>query len=404
MRLRRTLVVLASAAIAAAGLAAASPAAMAERPGAVHIEGVEQIAPGVKYSTFTAHTAHGTAKGYMLTVQLNRKGVSLGLLTPGKVAQTATVTSLADRAKAVAGVNGDFFNIGDTGASVGPAILDGKDLKGGVPGHQRHGPSLPPGTSNDDVFAVTTDGTPVISSLAVDGKATTPQGSFPLKGLNQYAITVDGVGVFDSQWGDKSRKRATCGTDDNRNAPCSDRTKEVEVVDGTVTRVADAPGSGQIADDATVLVARDAGVDNLDSLAVGDKVDLDYRLATEDGKKLQTAIGGMPIIRDGAALNLDDTASTLAPRTSAAASADGNTVYLVAVDGRSDTSVGATLKSLADIMSDMGADDAVNFDGGGSTTLVARKAGGATTSVRNSPSDGAQRSVPNGLGVFYSAA
>jgi exopolysaccharide biosynthesis protein len=78
-------------------------------------------------------------------------------------------------------------------------------------------------------------------------------------------------------------------------------------------------------------------------------------------------------------------------------------LYMVAVDGRTSSSVGATLKTMADIMTGLGAtEDVINFDGGGSTTLVARKAGSTSVSVRNTPSDGAQRAVANGLGVFTS--
>lgn len=400
MRARLTFTTTLVAAAVAIGLAVGTPAAADSHTNEAAV--AEQITPGIEYSTHTTSTSHGTARVHLLTVDLTEPGIGLGLLNAGKVAKTGVMTSLADRVGAVAGVNGDFFNIGETGAPVGPAILEGKHLKGGVPGKQRHGPSLPPGTSNDDVFAVTDAGVPVVTSLAVDGKATGPDGTFELQGLNQYAITVDGVGVFDAEWGTASRKRATCGTDDNRNAPCSTRSREVEIVDGVVTRVATAPGSGQIADDAVVLVARDDGVDHLTGLSKGDPIDVDYRLSSPDGATLTTAIGAMPIILDGDHLQLDDKASTLAPRTAVGISADGSTVYLVAVDGRSSSSVGATLKSLAQIMTTLGAHDAVNLDGGGSTTLVARKPGNTATSIRNSPSDGSQRSISTGLGVFYS--
>ncbi|MGH8877209.1 MAG: phosphodiester glycosidase family protein [Stackebrandtia sp.] len=365
----------------------------------------EEVVPGVNYEKQTISTPHGKAVGHVLAVDLTVDSLELGLLTPGPVAATGVMTSLADRVEAAAGVNGDFFNIGETGAAVGPEILDGKDRKGPVPGKQRHGPTRPPGTDNDSVFGITADGKPVIDRLNVDGKATTPDGSFELKGLNQYAITVDGVGAFTSDWGKTSRKRATCGTDDDRDGPCSEQTREVEIVDGKVTRVADAPGEGEIAKDATVLVARDKGVDHLSGLAEGDEVTLDYQLASEDGADLDTALGGLILIDDGKMLDLNDDAGTLAPRTAVGSNADGTKLWMVAVDGRSSSSVGATVKSMADIMVDLGASqNAVNFDGGGSTTLVARKEGNTSTSVRNSPSDGSQRSVANGLGVFSAAA
>lgn len=51
-------------------------------------------------------------------------------------------------------------------------------------------------------------------------------------------------------------------------------------------------------------------------------------------------------------------------------------------------------------MYDFGAASAVNLDGGGSSTLVARRSGEPAVTVRNHPSGGAERPVPNGIGVF----
>jgi exopolysaccharide biosynthesis protein len=110
-------------------------------------------------------------------------------------------------------------------------------------------------------------------------------------------------------------------------------------------------------------------------------------------------VGAPGILRGGQPLaGLDDTA--LAPRTSAGVSADGKRLYLLTVDGRSEASQGLTLLELADLMRRLGADDAVNLDGGGSSTLVARDAGDRRVTVENVPSDGAERPVPNAVGVF----
>jgi peptidoglycan hydrolase-like protein with peptidoglycan-binding domain len=361
----------------------------------------EPVAAGVTFKSMQISTTHGVARSYVLTVDLTKAHV--GLISPGKVAQRATISDQANRVGAVAGVNGDFFDIDTTGASTGPAIVDGHDLKAAVPGAQRFGPSRPAGTDNDYVFGITSDGKPTITTLDLDGTATTPDGSFDLRGLNQYAIPVNGVGVFNADWGATSRKRATCGTDTNRAGACSTQTREVEIADGKVTRVATAPGSGQIAAGHTVLVARDAGVSDLSGLAVGDPVSVGYHLESGDGAALQTAVGGLVLIMNGQRLTLNDDTSTLAPRTAVGTSADGSKLYMVAVDGRTGSSVGATLKTMADIMTTLGAaQNAINFDGGGSTTLVARKAGSTSVSVRNTPSDGSQRAVANGLGVFTS--
>ena len=43
---------------------------------------------------------------------------------------------------------------------------------------------------------------------------------------------------------------------------------------------------------------------------------------------------------------------------------------------------------------------ALSFDGGGSSTLVARTPGHTSAVVQNKPSEGTLRAIPNGLYVF----
>jgi hypothetical protein len=60
------------------------------------------------------------------------------------------------------------------------------------------------------------------------------------------------------------------------------------------------------------------------------------------------------------------------PRSAAGLSPDGNTLYLLAVDGRRPASIGVTEAELALMLKRLGAYDGLNFDGGGSTALVLR--------------------------------
>ena len=77
----------------------------------------------------------------------------------------------------------------------------------------------------------------------------------------------------------------------------------------------------------------------------------------------------------------------------------GRKLLLVAVDGRQPGySVGMTLEELAHFFLKLGAVDAMNLDGGGSTTMVI---GGE---VVNSPSDGRERPVGSALLVCRRAA
>jgi hypothetical protein len=371
------------------------------QPGPSTVTEMHTIAPGVRHSELEGDgvSTERPVIGDLLEVDLRNPRVSLDLLYPGAVADRRPVSQLADTAGAVAAVNGDFFNINETNAPVGPAIAGGRDLKGPVPVGQRFGPGAP-GLSTEDVFGVGTDRVGRLDRLALRGAALTPDGPIRLDGLNQYAIRVGGIGAFTQDWGTASRTRSTCGTDTDRSAPCSENTTEVVVDRGVVASVGDEPGAGAIPRGSVVLVGREGGADVLrDELEVGERVRLQYDLVPTGRRPFAFAVGAPGILRDGQPLaGLDDTA--LAPRTSAGVSADGKRLYLLTVDGRSEASQGLTLLELADLMRRLGADDAVNLDGGGSSTLVARDAGDRRVTVENVPSDGAERPVPNAVGVF----
>ena len=79
------------------------------------------------------------------------------------------------------------------------------------------------------------------------------------------------------------------------------------------------------------------------------------------------------------------------PRTMIGQKADG-TFILAVVDGRSTVSAGMTAHEQAEFMLSMGCINAVNLDGGGSSTMVITRAGKPL--VYNSPSDnGVERAV-----------
>ncbi|MCC5474219.1 phosphodiester glycosidase family protein [Streptomyces sp. NPDC059680] len=386
--------------LAGAALTGAAPA------GAVPAD--RRIAPGVTYRQFDVDAAAGPAHAHLLTVDLANPHVRVDLLYPGAVAARATVSRMADSAGAVAGVNGDFFNITETqhpgveatGASVGPAIAAGQVLKAAVPQGQRFGPALPPGTSTQDVFGVGTDRRARLDRLSLVGNVNTPEGSYPLRGLNQYALPENSVGAFTALWGSASRMRAVCGTDTQRSAPCSTDTYEVRVEGGRVVSASDTPGSGSIPAGTTVLVGREEGAQRLRKLSVGDAVTVTHSLvAASSGVPYAFAIGGFPVLRDGEALSgLDDTASAV--RTVVGFRGDGQQLLILALDGATEYRTGMTVAEEADTMRSLGASDAFNLDGGGSTELVTRDDGASAVTVRNHPSGGSERPVANGIGVF----
>ncbi len=83
------------------------------------------------------------------------------------------------------------------------------------------------------------------------------------------------------------------------------------------------------------------------------------------------------------------------PRTSVGMSKDGKTLYLVVVDGRSTAAAGMLCSELGKVHAGLGAHNALNLDGGGSSAMYVAGKG-----IVNAPSDGSERVVGNHLALF----
>jgi hypothetical protein len=117
---------------------------------------------------------------------------------------------------------------------------------------------------------------------------------------------------------------------------------------------------------------------------------------------LQGLSGNPLLVRDGVSA-IRQRQGALHPRTVVAVDEAGKRLWLVVIDGRQDYySEGVTLAELADIIVSLGADTALNLDGGGSTTLAI--ASGGRTRVLNAPIHTRipmrQRPIANHLGIY----
>ena len=144
--------------------------------------------------------------------------------------------------------------------------------------------------------------------------------------------------------------------------------------------------------------------DVIAALAEGDTVRVVLRARTLGTvvRSPSLLIGGWPrIIRGGVNVGANSAsdeatisrnAEVRHPRSAVGFSRDSSTLFLVTVDGRQASSVGMTVAELGDLMRAEGAWDALNFDGGGSTTLVVQGR------ISNSPSDPTgEREVANAI-------
>ena len=122
--------------------------------------------------------------------------------------------------------------------------------------------------------------------------------------------------------------------------------------------------------------------------------------------QIQEAVGGsVYLVKDGKAVvtSAADYYNSRHSRTCVGITAEGKVVMMV-LDGRQEPfSAGGSAEELAQIMLDAGCVTAINLDGGGSTTFVAKQEGSNTLTVVNRPSDGYERSVSSSLMVVSTA-
>ena len=114
---------------------------------------------------------------------------------------------------------------------------------------------------------------------------------------------------------------------------------------------------------------------------------------------MEGVVSGHPWMLDAGTVKTYTSSSSLCyyrnPRTAVGMSKDKTTLIMAVVDGRSSASLGMTCAELGTLMKGLGAYDALNFDGGGSSTMYTQGAG-----VVNTPSDGVERVVGNHLALF----
>ncbi|MGT2463428.1 phosphodiester glycosidase family protein [Sinomonas atrocyanea] len=326
-----------------------------------------------------------------------------------------TTSQLAAAQHAVAGVNAGFFVFdpaaGAPGDPAGVGVYNGKTLR--EPVGDRPGFIL-----NGDTNATS------IQRLTWHGTVSAAGASVPLTGINRNPGLVRNCGEKGDQPTDLPQQDVTCTnpnelvafTPDFGATTPSGAGLEVTVdAHGTVTAVADARGTAVPAGGRTVQ-ATGTAIPQLRSIAhIGQKLRVDADVVGEDGRALpatkDTSVvnGGPLLVKDGqedvtvrqdGMVHQGDSNSFYYgwvhkrnPRTFAGTDAQGRTL-LVTADGRSTNSLGLSLKEEADVAQSLGMVQAMNLDGGGSTTAV------AAGSVVNTPSGTSERPVGDALLVL----
>ncbi|MDK1475882.1 phosphodiester glycosidase family protein [Streptomyces sp. 549] len=370
----------------------------------------------------TSEDGHHTTGPWRLNVLLLNPAAAKRLrveLGQGRIEGLESVSSAAHRTGALAAVNGGFYVTPNTRREPGPwlagtpgdpaglTVIGGDLLSESV----LHRPALVlPGSSGLR---------PAVRRLSTRLSITDSRGAaHPVTGLNRFPGLVPYCGGAWATGRDKAAHHDyTCGSSDDlvvitptygRQAPAGDGRQALLDANGQVTALQDHRG-GPVPPGGSVVQGRGAAAQWLATnarpgvrLQIRQEVtDPDTRQRLRPTPSLDIIEGGPLLLRGGRTV-LDPVRDGWSPqaidghdrrafyndwylrrnpRTAAGTTASGHLILMTADGRQPGHSAGLTITETAAVMRSLGAVDALNLDGGGSTTLVTHDR------VRNTPSD-----------------
>lgn len=345
------------------------------------------VKDGIEYAEMTREIDNQSVKMNLLRLDLSKVRLDV-VHALDEAIGLETVSSMATRHGAIAAINGGFFRLDKSifaGGAAGVLMIDGKLI------------SEPRGNRT----AILIINNPKQTEIAFRqlnfsaGEIRIKKNVFVFTGINRERKKDDLI-LFDSDF------HRTTLTDQNG--------VEIMIQAGKVVNILNNRGNSQIPQNGFVLSASgDERERLLQTLKVGTKVKISTPIINLCSEKGNGAVcftedatnGAVRLIKDG---KIEITweqenqsksfVETKHPRTAVAKLKDGK-FLMVTIDGRSETSGGIGLQNLAEILLEMGATDAMNLDGGGSTTMF------LDGKVVNKPSDKeGERKIGDAILVF----
>jgi hypothetical protein len=377
-----------------------NPAVQARENGAAQTEtprlvSSQPVTAGAVMKEYFWTTANGPARIFVLETDLKNPHVQVDVIPgAGKITQRLNVSAMVANTGAVAAVNGDFFNTQAEGAPIGPMVTSGRLASS---------PSRLIGTF---ALGITADRKAHIEAFTFEGRVRAPNGrEFILSGLNKTTYWEEPQGIhshmdklhlYNDLWGGRTRGH------DSLSTPTELLISGGRVADIAVGRYFDfaVPEGMQI-----LRGHGGAAIFLLDNFRIGDPVDINYTMSP--ARNWSMVVGGHALlVSEGKAVPYTKDISALGgvrARTAAGVSRDGTVLFLVSVEGRTADSAGLTLANLSLFLESIGVWRAVNLDGGGSTTMVARPLGEFSTVRMFAPEQANERNIVNAIGIFSTA-
>ncbi|MDO5037876.1 MAG: stalk domain-containing protein [Tissierellia bacterium] len=346
----------------------------------------EAIAPGVLLREVRWHTGSRYIVVDVLDMDLNNPGFDLEMVAGGgRFTQKATVSQMAQRTGAVALINGDFFDTRLQGAPFGPTVVEGRMTSSSLQSYGLH------------AFGIDGGRKAHIESVSFSGQVKAPDGAaYPISGFNKTSYGInqvykDAIHIYDDFWASRSRGRKNSA---EILLDPSHRVLKISLA-GPLPMVVP---SGH-----KVLQLHGSAVDFArNHIQIGQTLGLDYQLKPDRnwqfmiGGHAKMVVAGRPQVYT---LNAQSIGGIRA-RSAVGISQDGKRVFLASSEGKTQRNSGVRLAEWTHFMKALGSYEAMNLDGGGSTTMVARHPGDfESTLVTRPEGGGGERPIPNGIAV-----
>lgn len=330
------------------------------------VESGGKVAPGVNLKQAVGMAGFGPLAYTVLDVDLNDKRLAVtAVIGEDRIGGRENLTSMVKRTGAIAGINGGYF-VMENGKPIDLLVIDGKVLA--LPERFR------------GFFGIRRNGKPVFMQPSVEMTVSAGGArSWYVHRLNAPPQSGQ-IAVFTPEYG------ATTGTKPDR--------REAAVSAGVITGFYN--GDSPIPADGFVLSTDAAQSFLFDSLKVGDTLKKSVTSYPDISDVAYGMTAGPMLIRGGIVQKslIEDftiTSSIVSkrnPRTAVGLTKDNHLIFVV-VEGRSARSAGMSLDELARLMQTLGAVDAINLDGGGSSEIVVKD------KIMNELSDGKERPLAN---------
>ena len=337
----------------------------------------KSLAPGVIESVGNAKDSRGTVNMHILTVDLTQKGVKVKPLMHSLGERLPLSTLAAGQPRLVAATNTGYFDF-QYGAPTDPLIVNSQPL---VMSDQ-----------HQKVVGFGANGRLEAGNVWMTSSLTAGSKTHSIHAVNE-TYPPDGIGVYNSHWGQES-------------VPGRWSTQSRSVTGNTVSSSARSGRGITVPSGGYLLQSRGRAATNwLSSVATGTKVGVTTTVHTDAPEPFVQAYGvGVQIVaKTGQAISgfNCNSANTKTPaRTAIGWSHGGRTMVIALVADHFGTTIhGLDDDQMSKLMAQLGVSQAYEFDGSGSTELLAKLPGSSGLTLQTFPADGQERPMPVGLGI-----